>query len=49
MEPGSLIVYVIRVDRTDVAALAERYDLDHVDGYDATALTRVIRRRAAGS
>ncbi len=46
---GKRPVYVIRIDPLEVAALDERYDLDYVDGYDATMLTRVIGRRVAGS
>jgi hypothetical protein len=42
---GKRPVYVIRLDRSDVDALAKRYDLDYVDGYDATELTRVVGRR----
>jgi hypothetical protein len=35
---------------SEVAGLAERYDLDYIgNGHDATALTRVIGRKAAGS
>ena len=46
---GKRPVYVIRIDPLEVAALDERYDLDYVDGYDATMLTRVVGRRVAGS
>ncbi len=42
-------VYVIRIDRSEVAGLAERYDLEHLDGADAATLTRVIGRRGVGS
>ena len=41
-------VYVIRVDPAEIAALERRYVLDHVDGNDARALTRVVSRREAG-
>lgn len=39
-------VYVLRSDRREVALLAQRYELEFIDGSDASALTRVIRRRA---
>ena len=43
-------VYVIRLDQREVAGLAQRYDLDYIgNGHDATALTRVIGRKAGGS
>jgi Protein O-mannosyl-transferase TMEM260-like len=41
-------VYVIRLDRSEVALLAQRYDLDYIDGSDASALTRVLGPRTAG-
>jgi Protein of unknown function (DUF2723) len=41
-------VYVIRVDPAEIAALERRYVLDHIDGTDARALTRVVSRREAG-
>ncbi|HEV8403109.1 MAG TPA: DUF2723 domain-containing protein [Candidatus Limnocylindrales bacterium] len=44
---GKRPVYVIRLDPGEVAALALRYDLEYVDGYDATGLTRVIGPRTA--
>lgn len=40
-------VYVLRLDQREVKLLAERYELDYIDGTDATALTRVVRRKAA--
>ncbi len=43
---GKRPVYVIRVDPREVALLAERYQLEYIDGQDATQLTRVISRRA---
>jgi hypothetical protein len=46
---GKRPVYVIRLDPSEVAALARRYDLEYVDGYDATGLTRVIGPRTAAS
>ncbi len=46
---GKRPVYVIRLDRDEVALLADRYQLDYIDGRDASALTRVIARKAAGS
>ncbi len=42
---GKRPVYVIRLDPREVADLAARYDLDYIDGYDATMLTRVIGPR----
>ncbi len=42
-------VYVIRVDPEEILALAQRYELDHLLGPDAGALTRVVGRRGAGS
>ena len=41
-------VYVIRLDRSEVALLAQRYELDYIDGSDASSLTRVVGRRTAG-
>jgi hypothetical protein len=47
---GTRPVYVIRLDQREVAGLAARYDLDYIgNGHDATALTRVIGRKAGGS
>ena len=46
---GKRPVYVIRLDPREVALLAERYDLDYIDGADASALTRVIGLKAAAS
>ena len=46
---GSRPVYVIRLDRREVALLAQRYELDYIDGSDASALTRVIGRKSAAS
>jgi hypothetical protein len=42
-------VYVIRIDRSEIQALDDRYALDFLDGRDAGTLTRVIGRRGAGS
>jgi len=42
-------VYVLRADRREVALLADRYELDYIDGSDASALTRVLGRKAAAS
>jgi hypothetical protein len=41
-------VYVIRLDRREVALLAQRYQLDYIDGSDASSLTRVVGPRTAG-
>ena len=46
---GSRPVYVIRSDPDEVALLAERYQLDPIDGVDAFDLTRVVARREPGS
>jgi hypothetical protein len=46
---GQSPVYVIRDDASEVQMLAERYDLQLIDGPDARSLTRVIGRRAASS
>jgi len=45
---GKRPVYVIRLDQREVRGLAQRYQLDYVDGVDASALTRVVGLRAAG-
>jgi hypothetical protein len=42
-------VYVIRLDRREVALLAQRYELDYIDGVDASALTRIVGLKSAGS
>ena len=42
-------VYTIRLDRREVVLLAQRYDLDFIDGADASALTRVVGRKSTGS
>jgi hypothetical protein len=42
-------VYVLRFDRREVALLAERYDLEYIDGVDASSLTRVIGLKTAAS
>lgn len=41
-------VYVIRLDRREVALLAQRYQLVYIDGADASSLTRVMGPRTAG-
>ena len=35
-------VYVLRSDRREVALLAARYELEFIDGSDASALTRIV-------
>ena len=45
---GKRPVYVIRLDRSEVAQLAARYELEYIDGHDASALTRVIRPLTTG-
>ena len=42
-------VYVMRLDDREVALLADRYNLDYIDGSDASSLTRVIGRKATTS
>ena len=42
-------MYVIRLDQREVALLAQRYDLDYIDGIDASSLTRVIGLKSAAS
>ena len=47
---GKRPVYVIRADPREVKLLADRYELDYIDGTDASKLTRVIGLKgAAGS
>ena len=46
---GRRPVYVLRLDRREVKLLADRYELDYIDGIDASSLTRVIRRKTAVS
>jgi hypothetical protein len=46
---GKHPVYVIRVDRREVALLAQRYDLEYIDGRDASSLTRVIGLKGGAS
>jgi hypothetical protein len=44
---GKRPVYVIRIDTNEVRLLANRYDLEYIDGGDARMLTRVIGRKAS--
>jgi hypothetical protein len=46
---GKRPVFVLRTDRREVALLADRYELEYIDGTDASALTRVVGLRATGS
>ena len=47
---GTRPVYVIRADPREVKLLADRYELDYIDGTDASKLTRVIGLKgSAGS
>ena len=39
---GKRPVYVIRLDPNEIRLLADRYELEYIDGRDARALTRVI-------
>ena len=43
---GKRPVYVIRDDPDEIALLASRYDLEYIDGFDASMLTRVVGRKA---
>ena len=42
---GKRPVYVIRLAPSELAHLAQRYELDYIDGPDASMLTRVIGLR----
>ena len=44
---GKRPVYVIRIDPNEIRLLADRYDLEYIDGGDARMLTRVIGRKAS--
>lgn len=44
---GTHPVYVIRLDQREVKLLADTYDLEFIDGTDASSLTRVIRRKGS--
>jgi hypothetical protein len=46
---GKRPVYVIRLDPREVALLADRYELEYIDGRDATSLTKVIGLKSAAS
>ena len=46
---GQRPVYVMRLDKRELALLAQRYDLDYIDGTDASSLTRVIGLKSAAS
>ena len=46
---GQRPVYVMRLDQREVALLAQRYDLDYIDGKDASSLTRVIGLKPGAS
>ncbi|MEX1169959.1 MAG: hypothetical protein WEE50_07440 [Chloroflexota bacterium] len=46
---GRTPVYVIRDDPSEVAMLADRYELVPIDGTDAHSLTEVTGRRETGS
>jgi len=39
---GRRPVYVIRIDPREVQQLADRYELDYLDGIDASMLTKVV-------
>jgi hypothetical protein len=43
---GTRPVYVMRLDQRELALLAARYDLDFIDGKDASSLTKVIAKKA---
>jgi len=42
---GHRPVYVLRLDQREVQGLAQRYQLDYIDGIDATMLTKVVALR----
>ena len=44
---GTRPVYVLRLDQREVKQLAELYDLDYIDGTDATSLTKVIAKKGS--
>ena len=44
---GKHPVYVIRLDPREVKLLADTYDLEFIDGIDATSLTKVIGRKGS--
>ena len=44
---GTRPVYVLRLDPREVKLLAERYDLEYIDGTDATSLTKVIAKKGS--
>jgi hypothetical protein len=46
---GRRPVYVIRAGRQEATMLAERYELEYLDGGDARSLTRVVGLRSATS
>jgi hypothetical protein len=46
---GMRPVYVIRLDQRELTGLAQRYQLEYIDGADASALTHVVGRRTAGT
>lgn len=46
---GRNAVYVIRDDQREIDLLAERYDLELIDGPDARTLTRVLDARGSAS
>lgn len=46
---GRRPVYVIRDDQREIELLAERYDLELIDGPDARSLTRVVATRGSSS
>ena len=46
---GKRPVYVIRNDPREVALLADRYELEYIDGVDAFKLTRVLGLKASAS
>ena len=44
---GKRPVYVIRLDPREVKLLADTYDLEFIDGIDASSLTKVIGKKAS--
>jgi hypothetical protein len=44
---GTRPVYVLRADPREVKLLADTYDLEFIDGIDASSLTKVIGRKGS--
>ena len=44
---GKRPVYVLRLDQREVKLLADRYELEYIDGSDASSLTKVIAKKGS--